>query len=273
MTAAGRLGACAVGAGLAWAGTARWIRGGPVERRAPWWRTNYRGRTVSLAEGPLLLAGSTAGLLVVPGLDARRRVAALAALLVAGGLGAVDDRAEATRAAKGLRGHLEALRGGEVTSGSLKLVGIGVVGLAAGAMLRDRPAERLAAGVLVAGSANLVNLLDLRPGRALKAGLLGAGHLLVRPGAGGAIVAGGAGAAAALLPTDLGETSMLGDCGANAFGALVGSGFAVHASPRGLLAAAALVVALTLLSERVSFTEVIEAAPGLRELDRLGRAR
>ena len=40
---------------------------------------------------------------------------------------------------------------------------------------------------------------------------------------------------------------------------------------RGVAGAAALIAALTLASEKVSFTRVIEATPGLRELDRLGR--
>jgi hypothetical protein len=148
----------------------------------------------------------------------------------------------------------------------------------------------LGAGV-IAGTANLVNLLDLRPGRALKAGLLigvplalpsaarvrgartgprGAGGVPAGPGA-WCVVAGPLGAAAALLPDDLGERVMLGDCGANALGALLG----VALSARfGLVGRAALLgglVALTAASEKISFTTVIERSPPLRTLDRLGR--
>jgi hypothetical protein len=64
---------------------------------------------------------------------------------------------------------------------------------------------------------------------------------------------------------------MLGDCGANSLGALLGLRLASipgRGRRAGLLAG---VVALTLASEKVSFTKVIEATPGLRELDRLGR--
>jgi len=64
---------------------------------------------------------------------------------------------------------------------------------------------------------------------------------------------------------------MLGDCGANSVGALLGLRLASIAGrgPRTALLAA--VVALTLASEKVSFTRVIESTPVLRELDRLGR--
>jgi hypothetical protein len=72
---------------------------------------------------------------------------------------------------------------------------------------------------------------------------------------------------------------MLGDAGANALGALLGLRLASaggRGRRAGLLAA---ITALTLASEKVSFTKVnevsftkvIEATPGLRELDRLGR--
>ena len=122
---------------------------------------------------------------------------------------------------------------------------------------------------LVAGTANLVNLLDLRPGRAGKAGVLLAATTLGGPA--GGLVAGPLGATLAVLPEDLGERVMLGDCGANALGVAARPAAGVDPRPRAAGRLLAGIVGLTLASEKVSFTTVIEATPGLRELDRLGR--
>jgi UDP-N-acetylmuramyl pentapeptide phosphotransferase/UDP-N-acetylglucosamine-1-phosphate transferase len=251
-------------------------------------RTNFRGRTVTLAAGPALAAGAA----VAGALGALGRPAAAAALVAGLGSGAVglyDDVVGARpdqKAAKGFAGHLAALRDGRVTSGLVKIVGVGAAGLGAAALLAADPTVRahrrrrpqsalgrltdvlLGAGV-VAGTANLVNLLDLRPGRALKAGLLLGAPLA--SGVAGGLVVGPVGAAAALLPADLDERVMLGDCGANALGALLGVALAARTGPVGRAGILATVVALTAASEKVSFTQVIERTPVLRELDALGR--
>jgi hypothetical protein len=274
-------------AGATAAAALRLLRAVPPGGSAAWDRTNHAGKTVSLLEGPAYVAGATAGTaLFGAGLGP------VVATAAAGSLGALDDLA-GDAGSKGLKGHLGALRRGEVTTGVVKIVGLGVSGLLAAALLdRRRPApERLNAldtlvgGAVVAGSANLLNLLDLRPGRALKATILLGTFLGARNGAGGARVAGAhapgaagavpaaaaAGAALGLIGPDLAGETMLGDTGANSAGALLGTALIARGGRRSRLAGLAVVVGLTLASERVSFTGVIESTPGLRELDALGR--
>jgi UDP-N-acetylmuramyl pentapeptide phosphotransferase/UDP-N-acetylglucosamine-1-phosphate transferase len=245
------------------------------ERGRAWRRTNYAGRPVTLLGGPALAVAATAsGVLGAPdGLRAATVVVGTVSGLVGGYDDLVGARPEQARD-KGLAGHLRALRAGRVSAGAVKVAGIGAAGAVAGLLTsRGRGPGALTDAALtaglVAGTANLVNLLDLRPGRAAKAGVLAAAATLGGPA--GTLVAGPLGATAAVLPADLGERVMLGDSGANALGALLGLRLAAGPSRgrrAGLLAA---VVALTLASEKVSFTQVIEATPGLRQLDRLGR--
>jgi UDP-N-acetylmuramyl pentapeptide phosphotransferase/UDP-N-acetylglucosamine-1-phosphate transferase len=245
------------------------------EAGARWRRTNFAGRPVSLLGGPVLAAAATTS--AAAGAPAGQRAAALVVGTVAGAVGGYDDlagsRPEQARD-KGLAGHLGALREGRVSAGAVKVAGIGAAAAVAAVLTRrGTGAGALVDGVLttglVAGTANLVNLLDLRPGRAGKAAVLLAGATLGGPA--GGLVAGPLGATLGVLPADLGERVMLGDCGANAIGALLGLRLAAlpgRGSRAGLLG---LVTALTLASEKVSFTRVIESTPGLRELDRLGR--
>jgi UDP-N-acetylmuramyl pentapeptide phosphotransferase/UDP-N-acetylglucosamine-1-phosphate transferase len=242
---------------------------------APWRRMNYAGRPVTLLGGPALAVSATAT--AVLGAPTGTRAAAAVVGAVSGLVGGYDDlagaRPEQARD-KGLAGHLAALRAGRVSAGAVKVAGIGAAAAVAAVLTRSGrgPAVLVDAVLttgLVAGTANLVNLLDLRPGRAAKAGVLAAAATVRGPA--GGLVAGPLGATLAVLPDDLGERIMLGDCGANAVGALFGLRLASipgRGARAGLLAA---VVALILASEKVSFTKVIEATPGLRELDRLGR--
>ncbi|WP_435153156.1 hypothetical protein [Micromonospora aurantiaca (nom. illeg.)] len=251
-------------------------------------RTNYRGRTVTLAAGPALAVGAATGAALGAG-SAPAGAAALVAGLGAGAVGLYDDVVGARpeqKAAKGFAGHLAALREGQVTAGMVKVAGVGVAGLGAAALLAaDRrvaahPRRRrggafgrgldvlLGAGV-VAGTANLVNLLDLRPGRALKSGMLLGAPLTAGPY--GGLAAGAVGASAALVGDDLGERVMVGDSGANALGALLGVSLAARTGPLGRAGVLAVLAALTAASEKVSFTQVIASTPGLRHLDELGR--
>ncbi|MET7672009.1 hypothetical protein [Micromonospora luteifusca] len=251
-------------------------------------RTNFRGRTVTLAAGPALAAGAAAAG-AFGATSGAAGGAALVAGLGAGGVGLYDDVVGARpeqKTAKGFAGHLAALREGRVTAGLVKVIGVGAAGLGAAALLAADPRVAahprrqrhgavgrgvdvlLGAGV-IAGTANLLNLLDLRPGRAIKSGLLLAAPLTGGPH--GGIAAGAAGAAAGLLRDDLAEDVMLGDSGANALGALLGVALAARTGPLGRAGLLAVLAGLTATSEKVSFTAVIQRTPGLRELDALGR--
>jgi UDP-GlcNAc:undecaprenyl-phosphate/decaprenyl-phosphate GlcNAc-1-phosphate transferase len=240
-----------------------------------WTRPNHAGVPVTLAEGPIALLAMLAGLLVpgpAPGGSAALRGAVALAATGSGAVGAYDDLRGSGRA-KGFRGHLAALRSGTVTSGTVKIAGVGlsaatasmVLGRGSGVGGVIRLADRSMDTALIAGTANFTNLCDLRPGRAAKVTLALAAGLV---GVGAAPVLG---AAAGCLPSDLRERSMLGDCGANALGAAVGTVAAAWLPRPAKLGVLLAVVALNLASERVSFTAIIDRTPALRWLDHLGR--
>ena len=271
-------GACAAGAArLAYSAMSRRPPGGPKA----WSRTNHRGEPVTLLEGPAVAAGAIVGVLA-QGVQASLAAASgatgssgsgwrCAAAMVLGGAGAAafgayDDLA-GSGDRRGFRGHIGALRQGEVTTGAVKLGGIGLTGVVSAALAGGSPADVILNAGLVAGGANLLNLFDLRPGRALKVAAA-SGALL--GAAGQDSVAAPLGAGLALLPEDLGERAMLGDAGANALGAMLGASAAGLSRPA-RIALLAGIAGLTAASEKVSFTKVIARTPALNWLDMLGR--
>ncbi|MER5443451.1 hypothetical protein [Streptomyces sp. NPDC002790] len=210
-----------------------------------WDRKNYAGRTVDLCPGPAVTVGAAAGALVA---EPEVRGAAVLATFVAGACGGYDDVAGHGDPRRGFRDHLGALRDGELTSGAVKLFGISAAGLVAGALLKERYVDKALAGVVIAGTAHFVNLVDVRPGRAAQVALaLGVPGLLR-----GSLAAAPMGAAAAVLPDDLAERGMLGDAGAHALGAAVGVAIVAGNGRPGLVAHAAGLVAATVYGDRVS---------------------
>ncbi len=264
-------------------------------KASQWERTNFHGVTVSLRGGVAMAGASVASAAVASAFSDQPRAAlgGLVASLGGGLAGYIDDVDQGAhdggKVAKGLKGHLGALAHGQVTTGVIKIAGIGASALAASALVGSKAtsmggkvADLALNTVLIAGAANLANLLDLRPGRALKATVLVAAPLSyfscaaaktpASPASAQRLLASGLNAAAiTALVEDLQETTMLGDTGANAAGALLGTSLAANDSWKLRLGTALGVVGLILASEKVSFSKVIAANPALNWLDQLWR--
>lgn len=264
-------------------------------KASQWERTNFHGVTVSLRGGVVMAGASVASAAVASALSDQPRAAlgGVVASLGGGLAGYIDDVDQGAhdggKVAKGLKGHLGALAHGQVTTGVIKIAGIGASALAASALVGSKAtsvggkvADLALNTVLIAGTANLANLLDLRPGRALKATVLVAAPLSyfscaaaktsASPASAQRLLASGLNAAAiTALVEDLQETTMLGDTGANAAGALLGTSLAANDSWKLRLGTTLGVVGLILASEKVSFSKVIAANPALNWLDQLWR--
>ena len=264
-------------------------------KASQWERTNFHGVTVSLRGGVAMAGASVASAAVASALSDQPRAAlgGVVASLGGGLAGYIDDVDQGAhdggKVAKGLKGHLGALAHGQVTTGVIKIAGIGASALAASALVGSKAtsvsgkaADLALNTVLIAGAANLANLLDLRPGRALKATVLVAAPLSyfscaaaktpASPASAQRLLASGLNAAAiTALVEDLQETTMLGDTGANAAGALLGTSLAANDSWKLRLGTALGVVGLILASAKVSFSKVIAANPALNWLDQLWR--
>ena len=219
--------------------------------------------------------------------------------------GFIDDVGGAGES-KGFKGHLKALAHGKVTTGFVKLLGIGAAALLLAYFLisQTNPAPfGMYSGTLawwivvvilmggsIALSANFVNLCDLRPGRATKVsitmlviGLIIGVASLFAPSRGLSMRLGLIHELGTflifLLPMlitlryDLRERGMLGDAGANPAGLIAGAYITTQLGLVGLIIFLVIMLALNLVSEKLSFTQLIEKNPLLSRLDQIGRIK
>jgi hypothetical protein len=200
-------------------------------------------------------------------------------------LGLIDDLLEG-RERGGFRGHLaRAGATGEISTALIKAFFGLALAVAANIIFRRTtgPAMIVVDSLIIALCANAVNMLDVRPGRAIKGFAAAAALILV-----GSLIGGAFGGRASILPMtwfligpfivwsvnmasiDFKCRGMLGDAGANVIGAALGLLAVWELSATMRWVALGLLIGFHMLCEAVSLTSVIERVAPLKWLDKLG---
>lgn len=236
-------------------------------------RHNYRGEEIPTAAGLLPAAAAATGAMAVWSLEDYIPALGLAAGIFGAALIGLLDDAAGDRRATGLRGHWRQLASGRLSTGALKALFIPLLSLFLAYDAAKPVIWTFIDGAIIAMSANILNLLDVRPGRAIKAGMTLLLLVLPAMSADSRLAALWGIIALAVVtyaPVDLQAKAMLGDSGANAFG-LAAGWLAVHSWGAWSKVTLFLVFAsLHVVSERTSLSSVIDKNRFLRAFDRWG---
>ena len=185
--------------------------------------------------------------------------------------GALDDLI-GNRNVSGLKGHFKSLLKGELTTGGFKALFGGFVGLVVSVCISRNIVDIIVNTLVIALSTNLMNLFDLRPGRAIKAylvimipiyitltGYIKVLPLLILPNV------------LAYFNTDLKARGMMGDTGSNVLGISIGVLMAFGYDIKVRLAWLVFLILMHLITEKFSLTKIIEKNRVLKFIDNLGR--
>jgi UDP-N-acetylmuramyl pentapeptide phosphotransferase/UDP-N-acetylglucosamine-1-phosphate transferase len=251
-------------------------------------KPNYRGIKTPATGGVLFMVMipviTTMGMLFRVGSFTTQNCFLFMFVLVAMGfMGFFDDQL-GVHEVKGFKGHFQLLFGEQkLTSGAFKAIFGAIIAL----VFSFGTMEFIRGGwpiwtflinfLLVASATNTINLFDLRPGRAGKAYLFGfivvlsfsGGNFLIYTSLFLPILA----IMIYYLPFDLQGKVMMGDSGSNLLGASLGIMMAWMLSDVSKIVALVILLALQLIAEKFSFSEIIEEYRILRYLDELGRRK
>lgn len=176
------------------------------------------------------------------------------------------------RDVSGLKGHFKSLLNGKLTTGGFKALFGGFIGLVISIAISKNIYDIVINTLIIALSTNLMNLLDLRPGRAIKGYLLISivllftlGEytrnllLLIFPNV------------IAYFNQDLKAKAMMGDTGSNVLGISIGILFVMGYPLKVRLIWLAFLIFIHILTEKYSLTKIIENNKFLNFIDKLGR--
>jgi UDP-N-acetylmuramyl pentapeptide phosphotransferase/UDP-N-acetylglucosamine-1-phosphate transferase len=242
---------------------------------------NFRDKLVPVGSGIILTSTLIASLGVTAlifdlNLRASSQVAYSLVIWVLGVafFGQLDDLL-GDRSTRGFTGHFRQIKRGRVTTGVLKALGSGALSLYVAVAFSEIPLLLILNALILVLTVNTFNLLDLRPGRALKVFLLVWLVLFVaaRDSQVWSFLGLFLAPAMLLLRVDLEERAMLGDVGSNVLGAVIGFSLVLSLGTVGKLAALTVLVLMQLLTERYSISEAVEKIGPLKRLDEWGRRK
>jgi UDP-GlcNAc:undecaprenyl-phosphate GlcNAc-1-phosphate transferase len=240
-------------------------------------RPNFQGRDIPVSTGItfiftylIIMAGYK---LLLPAFEPQFYLLALG-LTALGFLGFLDDMLGGSDN-RGFKGHFGALMKGRLTTGGLKALGGGFIAFLTALFIGGSAGEIILNTFIIALFTNLLNLLDLRPGRAIKGFLLF--FIIIVLMAGGKvdllIIAPLLGAVLYYFYFDLKALAMMGDAGSNVLGLLLGYLAAASLPLTFRTGVLLFLIAVHLFTEKYSISSTIERVGVLRFFDQLGRSQ
>lgn len=235
---------------------------------------NYSGNTIVIGGGLILLIPCIIGIIPMWKIAGIENVILYIMLLFSVVLIGYLDDSLGDKNIKGFRGHIKSIFNKKLSTGIIKMVLGALIGFIIAFTYYSRPRDMFINTILFSLCVNIINLLDLRPGRGIK------GFLALTLTASlwsklqdiwilipifGAIVA--------YLPDELQERYMLGDTGSNLLGGLMGMYMIKAASLQTKYSFLLIFVLLHIIAEFWSFSKIIEFIPLLRRLDTFGQLK
>lgn len=270
-------------------------------KTADFTETNYRNEKIPIGMGLLFVIISPILIILIGkymSLEYESFVISFG--IVSMGLMGLMDDFLGTKDDKGFKGHIKALLKGRLTTGGLKAVsGFGIaflISLSIDGLLVNGESTGILSSFGIAENSdmllnlgsvfniilntfmialftNIINLFDLRPGRACKAYLflMAISLIFASTDAYYYIYVILFGVILGYIRKDLKALVMLGDTGSNAMGVSLGVVTAMSAPASFRIMMTVILIVLHLVSEFYSFTKIIEKVKPLKFLDQLGR--
>ncbi|NLJ97920.1 MAG: phospho-N-acetylmuramoyl-pentapeptide-transferase [Tissierellia bacterium] len=237
---------------------------------------NYKNDEIPICMGLLFIFAQTFNIgiifFVLKKANSLYVISYLFVLTLMGLAGLLDDLI-GDKKTKGFKGHIKSFLKGNLTTGGIK-AGIGfVVALFISIIISNTIIDAVVNILIIALFTNLINLFDLRPGRAVKIFIFISIIMLYTSSIKNYnfLLYSFYGILLVYLPLDLKGKTMMGDVGANVLGVTLGVFCCFTHSLTTRYIYTLILIITHIMAERISFSKAIESNKLLNFIDNIGR--